>query len=61
MIGKHDTAVPFEHSLQQVHLPRIAYIHLLEKSGHMGLWEEKEKTNSALLSFLEDAYVIDTE
>jgi pimeloyl-ACP methyl ester carboxylesterase len=61
MIGKYDTAVPFDQSLQQVHLPQITYIHLLEHSGHMGLWEEKEKTNSALLSFLEDAAVIDTE
>ncbi len=61
MVGKHDTAVPFDQSLQQVHLPQMAYIHLLEQSGHMGMWEEKEKTNSALLSFLEDAYVIDTE
>jgi len=61
IIGKYDSAVPYEQSLQQCHLPQMAYIHLLERSGHMGMWEEKDKTNSVLLSFLKDTVVIDTE
>jgi len=61
MMGKNDTAVPYEQSLQQSHLPRISYIHILEHSGHMGMWEEIEKANRALLSFLSGARVIDTE
>lgn len=61
MMGKHDTAVPYEQSLRQSHLPHISYIHILEQSGHMGMWEEKEKANAALLSFLADAGNTDTE
>jgi pimeloyl-ACP methyl ester carboxylesterase len=55
IIGKYDTAVPYEQGLRQSHLPQISYIHLLEHSGHMGMWEEQEKANTALLSFLADA------
>jgi len=55
IIGKYDTAVPYEQALRQSHLPHISYIHLLEHSGHMGMWEETEKANTALLSFLADA------
>ena len=57
MIGKQDNAVPFEHSLEQCKLPQISYIHILEHSGHMGMWEEVSKSNSALASFLRDVYV----
>ena len=28
--GKHDNAVPFEQTMQQVHLPQLSYIHILE-------------------------------
>jgi len=61
IMGKHDTAVPYEQGLQQSHLPRISYIHILEHAGHMGMWEEKEKANPALLSFLSGTGVINTE
>lgn len=61
IIGKHDTAVPYEQGLKQSHLPHISYIHILEHAGHMGMWEEKEKANNALLSFLAAADSTDTE
>jgi pimeloyl-ACP methyl ester carboxylesterase len=57
IIGKNDKAIPFEDSMQQCHLPQLSYIHILENTAHMGMWEEKEKSNSALASFLQDVYL----
>jgi pimeloyl-ACP methyl ester carboxylesterase len=56
--GKNDKAIPFEDSMQQCHLPQLSYIHILENTAHMGMWEEPEKATSALASFLQDVYVI---
>jgi len=53
IIGKQDKAIPFEDSMKQCHLPQMASIHILEKAAHMGMWEEKEKSSQALLSFLQ--------
>jgi pimeloyl-ACP methyl ester carboxylesterase len=52
IIGKYDTAVPPEDSLKQCHLPEKSYIHLLQKSGHMGMLEEWEVCNHYLEKFL---------
>ncbi len=52
IIGEYDNAVPFEQSMQQTYLPHQTYIHILRNSGHMGLFEETEKVNRALLEFL---------
>ena len=52
MIGKADAAVPAADSLKQAHLPEISYIHMLTDSGHMGMLEEPEKTNTLLKKFL---------
>ena len=49
IIGEHDKAVPFEQSMQQCYLPDISYIHILRNSAHMGMLEETEKANEALL------------
>lgn len=54
IIGEHDNAVPFEQSMQQTYLPNCPYIHILRKSAHMGMLEETEKVNTALLAFLKD-------
>lgn len=51
--GRHDAAVPCEDALRQSHLPRLSYIHILEHSGHMGMLEEPEESNKALLSYIE--------
>jgi pimeloyl-ACP methyl ester carboxylesterase len=53
VIGEHDKAVPFEHSLQQTHLPSHTYIHILRHSAHMGMQEETEKVNGILARFLQ--------
>ena len=52
IIGEHDVAVPLQSSLQQCHLPSKSFIHILENSGHMGLWEETAKANKILLDFI---------
>jgi pimeloyl-ACP methyl ester carboxylesterase len=56
IIGKQDNAVPFQQSLQLTHLPVISYIHILEHSGHMGMFEETEKSNQILEEFLQQIY-----
>jgi pimeloyl-ACP methyl ester carboxylesterase len=52
IIGKHDAAVPLQSSLEQWHLPSISHIHILQNSGHMGMWEEKDHASAFLLHFL---------
>lgn len=51
VMGRFDAAVPLQDGLQQSHLPEVSYIHILEKSGHMGMMEEPEKSNQILLEF----------
>jgi pimeloyl-ACP methyl ester carboxylesterase len=53
IMGKYDTAVPFEDSLRQSYMPQHAFIELMENSAHMGMWEEKEKSTDSLLRFLQ--------
>ncbi|RYY62948.1 MAG: alpha/beta hydrolase [Chitinophagaceae bacterium] len=52
ILGKHDTAIPIKDGLRQTTFPELSYIHVLEHSGHMGMLEEKEKTNHFLIDFL---------
>lgn len=49
IIGQHDKAIPFEQSMPQSYLPNQAYIHILRNSAHMGMHEEADKVNNALL------------
>ena len=53
IVGKKDAAVPLENSLNQVHLPSVADIHILEKVGHMGMFEAKKETIAAIHGFME--------
>jgi len=52
VIGKDDQAVLPEHTLRQSHLPSLAHIHILQRSAHMGMLEEPDKSNRLLQSFL---------
>jgi pimeloyl-ACP methyl ester carboxylesterase len=52
IMGKYDTAIPLEDGLEQCHLPEKSYIHILHKSGHMGMMEEAEESNRFLEEFL---------
>ncbi|MEP6676170.1 MAG: alpha/beta hydrolase [Ferruginibacter sp.] len=56
IMGKQDKAVPFDIIMPQCYLPAESHIHILEQSGHMGMWEEPEKTNAALTGFLGRIY-----
>jgi len=53
IMGKNDKAVPLELALKQSHLAPLSVIHILRMSGHMGMWEEKEKSNEILAKFLD--------
>ena len=52
ILGRYDTAIPFQDGLQQAHLPELSYIHILEKSGHMGMLEEREEANRILKNYI---------
>ena len=46
VIGKEDSAIPYELSLKQTHLPDLADIQILEGVGHMGMIEAHKKLKS---------------
>ena len=50
--GGEDIVVPLNDSLQQAHQPIICHIHILQKSAHMGMWEEEESMNRAIKGFV---------
>jgi pimeloyl-ACP methyl ester carboxylesterase len=53
VLGKYDTTVPLNDGLQQCKMPVFSYIHILENSAHMGMFEEIEDTNLLLKNYLE--------
>jgi pimeloyl-ACP methyl ester carboxylesterase len=55
IIGQFDKAIPFQQSLQQCYLPSQPRVHILRFSDHMGMIEESDKVNNALLKFLQEA------
>jgi len=52
VMGKYDNAVPINDGLKQCHLPEKAYIHILRRSGHMGMLEEPATTNRIIEQFV---------
>jgi pimeloyl-ACP methyl ester carboxylesterase len=54
--GENDMAVPLEDILKQSHLPEKCFFHILKKSGHMGMMEEAQKTNTILEEFFNAQY-----
>lgn len=53
MMGVHDKAVLYVHSLQQCHMPGQSHIHVLRNSAHMGMLEETGQANNNLMNFLQ--------
>ena len=53
ILGKQDTAVSFDDGLEQSHIPRSSYVHILESSGHMGMREQTEEANEHLQKYLD--------
>jgi pimeloyl-ACP methyl ester carboxylesterase len=54
IMGEEDKAVPIKDALEQCHLPRISYIHILTHTAHMGMIENTSLCNSYLDRFLEE-------
>ncbi len=54
IIGKNDAAVPLQSSLEQCQVPAISIIHILQHSGHEGMWEEEELSNGFLKEFFDN-------
>jgi pimeloyl-ACP methyl ester carboxylesterase len=54
IIGKEDNAIPFLTSMQQCHLPKISYIHLLKNVGHMGMLEMPIAFNDLVKKYLKE-------
>ena len=52
IMGEHDKAVPFKHSLAQSYLPDLSYMYVLRNSAHMGMLEEPARCNQILAYFL---------
>ncbi len=52
IMGEEDKAVPIKDSLEQCHLPRISYIHILTHAAHMGMIENSFLCNSFVDQFL---------
>ena len=53
IVGEEDTAVPPEASQNQLSLPAVAQIHVLENVGHMGMIEARRKTQLIVRQFVE--------
>jgi pimeloyl-ACP methyl ester carboxylesterase len=54
IIGEEDKAVPVKDALEQCHLPRISYIHILTHTAHMGMIENTNLCNSFIDRFLSE-------
>ncbi len=53
IIGKEDTAVPQDASMNQTTLPAVSSIVILEEVAHMGMLEARKKSQQAVLEFLQ--------
>lgn len=53
IVGDQDTAIPNDQSLEQLPLPVIASVHLLEDIGHMSMFEAPEKVEAIVREFAE--------
>jgi len=54
IMGDEDKAVPIKDALEQCHLPRISYIHILTHTAHMGMIENTSLCNSFIDRFLSE-------
>ena len=52
VLGRNDAVIPFNDMLTLASMPDIAYIHVLERSGHMGMIEEPDESSQILNNFL---------
>ena len=52
VIGTEDIAAPLEDLLQQINLPLHPHVHIMQATGHMGMWENAIEMNTILLDFI---------
>ena len=52
--GTEDIAAPLGDVLQQMYLPKTSYIHILQNTAHMSMWEATEAVNKHVSIFIED-------
>ena len=52
VMGTEDTAAPLDDLLQQVTLPNMTHLHILENVGHMSMLEAPDELNNFLLKFI---------
>ena len=57
ILGKQDNYIPFVTMYEQIKIPKKGIHLILEKSGHMGFIEEKEKSLEGVMSFIESCKV----
>lgn len=55
IVGTEDVAAPLNDLLQQVHLPKIAHIHIIEGVGHMSMLEAPAQLSEYLLAMIAEA------
>jgi pimeloyl-ACP methyl ester carboxylesterase len=53
IIGSEDAVAPLADLLQQVHLPAITHIHIIQDVGHMSMVEAPDDLNKYLLNFIQ--------
>jgi pimeloyl-ACP methyl ester carboxylesterase len=56
IIGKDDSAVPLEKSLEQCYLPAKHQVCILSDTGHMGMFEKVEESKASVRDFLKLGY-----
>ena len=54
LLGKYDTAVPYQQGIEQARSAKNGEVHTLHQSGHMGMWEEKDQSNQVLEAFFKN-------
>jgi pimeloyl-ACP methyl ester carboxylesterase len=53
IVGEEDVAIPKENSFDQLALPNISKIHILNGVGHMGMFEAKDRCVSIIKKFID--------
>ncbi len=53
ILGTEDIAVALDDTLPQTKMPKTAYLYVLENCGHMGMLEQPNSFNNAILDFLD--------
>ena len=51
VMGRHDTFTTYQKSLEEVHLPALACLYVLDEAGHMSMWEDTVGSLAAVLDF----------